>query len=253
MGNVLGRSQVFYIPAHDSDDDDDDDEDTSDDESYAPYGWPQALRDIFCGIPLSREDRRGSSRWDGAIVGLIRRPDCTTRDHWALKFRSDVDVSSLPRRIRGFRTRIPSRCERICSPKKWRRRQRRERQHQEFQEQQRAQQQRQEQEYFEAQQEQETEWGSEMEPIPEPEPIVLQPVYQPLFGRGWAQRQEDEEENQSEEAQRRELEEGEDGPVEESQKEPEEQREENGGEQDYQLDASRSINSGASRATHSAN
>ncbi|KAI1141062.1 hypothetical protein F5Y05DRAFT_410914 [Hypoxylon sp. FL0543] len=145
MGNIFGRPRVVYVtyeryyprPANNAEEEDDDEDDsTSDDASYAPYGWGKFLSDMCCcpwfgGSSGTR--RRGSQGWNGAVIGIVRRRGCQkaaympipqahnynptqqVRDHWALAFKSSVDVSKLPRRMSGFRTRIPSRCRRTCA------------------------------------------------------------------------------------------------------------------------------------------
>ncbi|KAI2781340.1 hypothetical protein F4815DRAFT_444518 [Daldinia loculata] len=116
MGNILGSQRVFYVgyeytrsPVHDSSDD------TSDDVVYAPYGWRQFFRELF-GYPQNdgSQERDSSGGWRGNVVGVKRRKGCVTRDHWALKFRPGIDTTQLPRRIKGFRTKIPSRCKENC-------------------------------------------------------------------------------------------------------------------------------------------
>ncbi|KAI1803774.1 hypothetical protein F4811DRAFT_553561 [Daldinia bambusicola] len=125
MGNILGSQRVFYVgyeyyrgSAHDSSSDDADDNSTSDDVVYAQYGWREFLRELLLGPRGSSESRDESwgSRggWGGKIVGIQRKKGCITRDHWALKFRSGIDTSQLPRRVKGFRTKIPSRCKKNC-------------------------------------------------------------------------------------------------------------------------------------------
>ncbi|KAI0838028.1 hypothetical protein F5Y06DRAFT_304092 [Hypoxylon sp. FL0890] len=115
MGNIFGRPRVVYITYEyhrSSSVHVDGDDSTSDDESYAPYGWGQFLSDMFCCPWFGRSpgtQSEDSSGWNGAVIGI------QIRDHWALAFRSGIDVSQLPRRISGFRTRIPSRCRRICT------------------------------------------------------------------------------------------------------------------------------------------
>ncbi|KAI2466484.1 hypothetical protein F4781DRAFT_434358 [Annulohypoxylon bovei var. microspora] len=124
MGNILGKPRVFYL-AYDyeyypSSSSSEwyyyGDEYAGDEQSYEPYGWA----DLCCypwfeGASAEEEDEEEETSWGGAVVGIVRRKGCTTPDHWALAFRSDIDVTQLPRRINGFRTRIPSRCKRTCS------------------------------------------------------------------------------------------------------------------------------------------
>ncbi|KAI1403182.1 hypothetical protein F4819DRAFT_484804 [Hypoxylon fuscum] len=128
MGNILGRPQIFYIsyatppPAYsESDELGDDYSSTYDsyDDSYAPYGWAQFIPDLCCYPWTSDYEGYDDSAWDGAVVGVVRRKGCRNRNHWALAFRAGIDISQLPHRIRGFRTRIPSRCKRTCGD--WRR------------------------------------------------------------------------------------------------------------------------------------
>ncbi|KAI1417215.1 hypothetical protein F5Y13DRAFT_185286 [Hypoxylon sp. FL1857] len=122
MGNIFGRPHVIYVTyeyyPRAANNHVDSDDSTSDDESYAPYGWGQFFLDLFC-CPwfggFSGTQREDPGGWNGAIIGIVRRKGCQIRDHWALAFRSGIDISQLPRRISGFRTRIPSRCRRICT------------------------------------------------------------------------------------------------------------------------------------------
>ncbi|KAI1378942.1 hypothetical protein F4677DRAFT_465232 [Hypoxylon crocopeplum] len=131
MGNIFGKPRAFYTasvydtsPDYNSGDyeyDGDLDYDfeldyyyTSYYDSYLPFDWSQFL--LCCPwypSPLD-EEYDEDSYWDGAIYGVVRRKACKDRDHWALAIRHDIDVSQLPRRIDGYRTRIPSRCERKC-------------------------------------------------------------------------------------------------------------------------------------------
>ncbi|KAK6956404.1 hypothetical protein Daesc_001681 [Daldinia eschscholtzii] len=122
MGNILGSQRVFYVgyeyyrgSTHESS------HDTSDDVVYAQYGWRQFFRELFGGPQPPDSGSRHGETWDeegggwgGKVVGIQRKKGCITRDHWALKFRSEIDTSQLPRRIKGFRTNIPSRCKKNC-------------------------------------------------------------------------------------------------------------------------------------------
>ncbi|KAI4868062.1 hypothetical protein F4820DRAFT_445417 [Hypoxylon rubiginosum] len=128
MGNILGTPQTFYISYdwHDSSDSsyiDSDYVSSTSEESCAPYSWQQFVSDLLCcpwcgGTLDYKAEEEEDFGWDGAIVGVVRRRGCRIRDHWALAFRPGFDVSQLPRRIDGFRTRIPSRCRRTCRPQR---------------------------------------------------------------------------------------------------------------------------------------
>ncbi|XXH05742.1 hypothetical protein Hte_012178 [Hypoxylon texense] len=130
MGNILGTPQTFYISYdwHDSSDSsyvDPNYTSSTTDESCAPYGWQQFFSGLLCcpwcgGTLDYREVKQPEEDlgWDGAIVGIVRRRGCRIRDHWALAFRPGLDISQLPRRIDGFRTRIPSQCRRTCGPRR---------------------------------------------------------------------------------------------------------------------------------------
>ncbi|KAI1472349.1 uncharacterized protein F4812DRAFT_454166 [Daldinia caldariorum] len=123
MGNILGSQRVFYAgyeyhrgSADGSRSHDDDDV------VYARYGWRQFLRVLLSGPAGSGgNEARGQSRswearggWGGKVVGIQRKKGCINRDHWALKFQPGIDTSQLPRRVKGFRTKIPSRCKKNC-------------------------------------------------------------------------------------------------------------------------------------------
>ncbi|KAI2604911.1 uncharacterized protein GGS25DRAFT_524406 [Hypoxylon fragiforme] len=126
MGNILGKQRVFYIsydpssssssPSSSSSTTSSEEEDDDDGEGvevyYTSYGWPQ---DMFW-FPHQGNYGQWGWGWEGAVVGVARRKGCTNRDHWALAFRSNVDVSRLhlPRRINGVRTQIPNRCRETC-------------------------------------------------------------------------------------------------------------------------------------------
>ncbi|KAI1771696.1 hypothetical protein F4818DRAFT_454482 [Hypoxylon cercidicola] len=128
MGNILGTPRPFYI-SYDWDGSFDDYADTnysssydtsygeSYDESGAPYDWSQSFSELLCcpccGGAWDYEQEEDSG-WDAAVVGFVRRKDCRNRDHWALAFGPEVDISQLPGRIDGFRTFIPDRCRRTC-------------------------------------------------------------------------------------------------------------------------------------------
>ncbi|KAI1206691.1 uncharacterized protein F4807DRAFT_463380 [Annulohypoxylon truncatum] len=130
MGNVLGKPQVLYITYDNKKcspsssypqyyyyyyyyDDDYEYEFASDEAVYDSYDYDCCP---WCGLyPVEQEYEAEEPSWEGAVIGIVRRKSCTDRNHWALAFRSDIDVSQLPRRINGYRTRIPSRCKRTCS------------------------------------------------------------------------------------------------------------------------------------------
>ncbi|KAI0848158.1 hypothetical protein F5Y00DRAFT_262793 [Daldinia vernicosa] len=93
MGNILGSQRVFYVGYE-----------------YTRSSVHGSSDDISDGS----QERDLSGGWGGNVVGVKRRKGCITRDHWALKFRPGIDASQLPRRIKGFRTKIPSRCKENC-------------------------------------------------------------------------------------------------------------------------------------------
>ncbi|KAI0894088.1 hypothetical protein F4806DRAFT_130233 [Annulohypoxylon nitens] len=127
MGNVLGKPQVLYITT---------DYKSPSNSSYSLYYYydndyeyeyldNREIYDYYnsydyydccpwCGL-IPADQVYEVPDWEDAVIGVVRRKGCTNRDHWALAFRSDIDVSQLPRRINGYRTRIPSRCQNTCS------------------------------------------------------------------------------------------------------------------------------------------
>ncbi|KAI6089305.1 hypothetical protein F4821DRAFT_257099 [Hypoxylon rubiginosum] len=145
MGNIFGKPQTFYV-SYDWDNPSEPYIDTDpsscssssscscsssnscpcpcpcpcscSDDSLAPNNRPHLFMSLLCcpwyGNTLvvdessEDEDEDEDSGWDGAVVGI------RIRDHWALAFRSGVDVYQLPRRINGFRTRVPRQCRRTC-------------------------------------------------------------------------------------------------------------------------------------------
>ncbi|KAI1089512.1 hypothetical protein F5B19DRAFT_495324 [Rostrohypoxylon terebratum] len=130
MGNVLGKPQVLHItydsksPSSDSssiqpyyyDSDNDYEYEYLDNKEFCDYynSYDYYDRCPWCGL-IPADQVYEVPDWEDAVVGVVRRKGCTNRDHWALAFRSDIDVSQLPRRINGYRTRIPSRCKNMCS------------------------------------------------------------------------------------------------------------------------------------------
>ncbi|KAI8957108.1 hypothetical protein F5Y11DRAFT_352910 [Daldinia sp. FL1419] len=120
MGNILSSCHVFYVgyefsrvSAHGSSNDTGDD--TGDDKARAPYGSRRVFPEL-CRCPQGdgSQDRERWGGWGGKVVGIQRRKGCKTSDHWALNLRPDIDVLRLPRRIKGFRTKIPGRCKKTC-------------------------------------------------------------------------------------------------------------------------------------------
>ncbi|KAI0883981.1 uncharacterized protein GGS22DRAFT_28349 [Annulohypoxylon maeteangense] len=123
MGNILGKPQVIYITygydyspnssssQHYRYGDGYEYEYKGGEQLYNCYDWDCCP---WCGLYPVEQESQGID-WEGAVIGIVRRKGCTNRNHWALAFRSDIDVSQLPRRIKGYRTRIPSRCKRTCS------------------------------------------------------------------------------------------------------------------------------------------
>ncbi|KAI0010877.1 hypothetical protein F4779DRAFT_269416 [Xylariaceae sp. FL0662B] len=54
--------------------------------------------------------RQKNPGWHATIKGLARPTGCSDRQHWALAYESYVDISKLPPRVAGIRTRIQKDC-----------------------------------------------------------------------------------------------------------------------------------------------